>query len=335
MGAKVACANHLEAVAELYCPQCDKHLCPQCTRHFWAGTGFVDQCLACQAVLRRLDDNRMVAGSRKPMNADVPAGGAAAFVERLPQILGYPIKPSVLLTLGGLALITAPLSWALGSGAGMIGSVLIPYRIGQAHYGLLGWMIVVGLEISIYFHMVMRTAHGQEDLQAPDFDNIFDDLLAPIGRYVVAFSPILAGMLVYGKLQHDEALMGFVLLFKPTLVLDQPIAAALFFGGIALLPLLTAIAAMSGSALSVLNPKLWAESLRVMAPTYPVAAVCFYGVLAFEYLWYSPFLMQDLRPELDIPLLGSWLVFALSYLPLALRARILGAMCQPYLGDFD
>jgi hypothetical protein len=286
-------------------------------------SGFVDQCVACQALLQTLGETRIaVEGARTGGRADSPARSAAAFIEKIPELLRYPVTPSVLLTLVGLAVITTPLRWASSNN---ISGIL----------GIIGFLIALGLEVSIYFHIVMRTAHGETEMEPPAFDNVFDDFFGPIGRYLAVLTPIIAGMFIWGEEQAGTWAAGVILFYKPAAMFDVPVAAALICAGIVLLPLLTAVAALSGSVLAVLNPALWIESLRVMAPTYPIAIVAYYAVFAFEYLFLHEFLLFDLAPAIPIPLFGSFVIMVIAYLPFALRARILGAMCEPYLGDFE
>lgn len=324
MGAQFACGNHLQAVAEFYCPTCDKHLCKDCTTHLWVARGFVDQCVACKAMLQHIGAKQVTApGAKKAGNPDTPLAGARAFLEQLPAILSYPFKTSVLFTIAGLALLTAPLMWATGNN---ISGIL----------GLIGFFFILGLEIMIYFQIVMRTAHGEEEMESPDFDNVFDDFFAPVGRYILALSPIIAGMFVFGEAMLDNALLGaLVLLLKPSLVFEHNLAAVLFCSGVILLPLLTASAALGRSASAVLNPALWIQNLKIMWATYPIAVAAYYVVLAFDFLVFRELLFMDLAPSIPIPILGTWLIVSVSYLPMVLRARILGAMCRPYLRDLD
>jgi hypothetical protein len=67
-----------------------------------------------------------------------------------------------------------------------------------------------------------------------------------------------------------------------------------------------------------------------MRGTYVVGVAAFYGVLAFDFLVLRPLLL-DLAADFDIPLLTTLTITTVAYLPMALRARILGAMCEPYL----
>jgi hypothetical protein len=318
MGAPLSCANHLEEDAQFFCPRCDKHLCTACSKHIWAATGFVDQCLACDALLQKIGEPVRAPGARA--GAVVADSGAAAFIERLPEILRYPIQPSVLLTLLGLTLLVAPLEWAGGQPGNM--------------FWIFAVILVWGLKTSTYFHMIQRTANGSETMESPDFDNLFDDFLWPVLLILLASLPLLVGIFWYGEERFGVWEGGFLLLLEPTDIFNYPIPMVLVILGFALLPLLTAIAALSHSALSVVNPRLWIESLRAMAGTYPIAVAAFYGVVALDIFIYSRVLLE-ISYEIDVPILTRLLITLLAFLPMALKARILGGLCRPYLKDFD
>ena len=104
--------------------------------------------------------------------------------------------------------------------------------------------------------------------------------------------------------------------------------------GVALLPLLTIVAAVSGSVVSVLNPLIWVHAIRILGATYVVGALCFYAVLLVESLVWMPLLL-DLRTEVDIPVITTLVTLFLAYLPMALRGRVLGGMVEPFLGDLE
>lgn len=319
MGGRLSCENHLDKDATFFCPQCDKHLCVGCTRHNWVGNGFVDQCAACDALLQDLSDRRVRADGARVGGLRIDAS-AAGFIERLPRMLAYPFERSVLITLAGLTALVAPLRWATEQPGNF--------------YWFIGLALIWGLTTSMYFTMIQRTAHGDETLETPDFDNLYDDFFWPVVLIFFASLPLFLGIGWYGEERFNSWFLGLAVVAAPSDILSYPGPLLLTVVGLALLPLLTAIAALSSSLRAVTNPSLWIESLKIMASTYPVAAGAFYGVLLFDAFVYTPLLLE-IAQEVDIPVVTRLVVTFLSFLPLALQARILGALCEPYLGNFD
>lgn len=316
-GGILRCATHPSAAAPFYCPSCDASYCQDCVAYI--ARGKVDQCTKCNAIVRRIPQSgeRSLSNDRTP-----PPRGAPAFLDRLGEIIRYPIQSSVVMVLVGLAIFTSVLGWAVGTN---ISGVL----------ALLGLLFILGLEASVYFHIVRRTALGDDQLDPPEVENLVDDFFAPAFRYVVACSPIVAALFLYGEERFGSVWMGLTVLVEPWPVLDYPLPAALLIAGILLLPLLTAIAAISESAVATLHPGLWLQSLRTMRGTYLAGTVVFYAVMALQYFVLNRALFE-IAATVDIPFVTTLFVTTVSYLPLAMRAKVIGAMCEPYMGTrFD
>lgn len=295
------CERHLRN-AKFYCGSCRRYFCDACVKHEWTGSGFADLCTECA---QHVD---LVPGSGASAAPGAAAPGAAGFIADLPNILRYPLRPSVAVTLGGMALIALALGW-LGS--------------------LIG-LIVTGIELSLYFHMITRTAHGDEHLDPPDFDNITDAIARPLVWIFLIHLPLVAAVVWLGIVDLDSALgllHGDTELADPTRFTGPLVLAAL---GVLLLPLLTAIAALTHAGGAILDPARWVQTLRLMGSTYAVGALAFYIMLGFQLLVWTP-LLAGLRAAVPIPILTSLVVIFLGYIPMAIRARIVGAMCAPYM----
>ncbi len=318
MSALLDCVNHPHTPALFECKQCRAHVCKECAKHIWQDDRFVDLCPKCD---NELDEIPGVA-ERMQRAAEAPEPGPVSFAERIPKFLSFPFTGSVLVMCVGLAVFTAPLYWAVRNN---ISPVL----------AILGMMIIRGLEISIYFRFVQKTAYGEREMTPPDVTDLGQDFVEPLVCYVVALLPCIAAIGWYGELHYDSVLFG-LLLFEadPWAILDYTGPAVLLVAGVALLPLLTMIAALSRSPASVLNPALWAHSLGVFGSTYLVAMIAFYAVIAFEYLGLLPILVR-FRQDVDIPVVTSVLTLTIAYLAMSVRARILGGLGEPYLRDFD
>lgn len=318
MPALLDCVNHPGSPALFECRECRTHVCRDCTKHTWTGDHFEDLCPRCDSPLHEI----IGVADRLQEAAEAPDPGPVSYAERIPQFLRFPFQSSVLMICFGLSVLTAPLYWAVRNN--------ISFAL-----ALIGIVIIRGLEISVYFRFVHKTAYGDKEMSPPDVTDLVDDLFHPLFCYMVALSPCIAAIMWYGDLQYDSVLLGLVLFeADPWAILEFTGPATLLVLGVALLPLLTIIAAISGSAFSVLNPALWARSLRVFGSTYLVAMVAFYAVIAFEYLALLPILVR-FRQDVDIPLVTSLITLTIAYLAMALRARILGGLGEPYLREFD
>jgi len=318
MRALLDCVNHPGTPALFECKQCRTHVCNACAKHIWQEDRFADLCPNCDWELAEIHG---VAEQLQEV-ADIPDPGPVSYAERIPHFLLFPFNSSVLFICLGLAVLTAPLYWAVRNN--------ISFAL-----ALIGIMIIRGLEISVYFRFVHKTAFGEKEMTPPDATDLVEDLFAPLFRYLVALVPCIAAIMWFGKLEYDSVWFG-MLLFEadPWAILDHTGPAVLLVAGVALLPLLTIIAAISGSALSVLNPALWARALRVFGSTYLVAMIAFYAVITFEYLGLLPLLIR-FNQDVDIFIVTTLVTLVISYLAMALRARILGGLGEPYLRHFD
>lgn len=313
MHGAISCVNHADRPAVFECASCRTHACGDCAKHVWTPKGFVDECPACHVPMQVI--GKTVARMREA--AERPDPGAAAYLRRIPEFLAFPSNRSVLLMVIGTTLLTAPLYWAVANN-------MAPYLV------LLGVILIKSLEASLYFRFVTQTAWGVRDITPPDVTDISEDLIGPLFRYVVATLPILIAAGWYGEVEHGSILAGLLTLeLHARAIFDQTGPGILFAVGLLLLPLLTVIAAVSRSAFAVLNPAIWVSSLQIVGSTYVVAVLAFYGVLAFEHLALMPVILK-LKIAHSIPVLTTLLCLVLAYLSMALRARLLGGLCEPY-----
>lgn len=301
----LSCVDHATRAARFECPGCKLPFCEGCARHEWTRRGFVDRCPRCPGVaLHALPPHHV---GRADRLAAAPPPGGRAFLARLPALLGFPFERPVLVLLVGLAAV-APLLGALW---------------------LFGSLTLVGLELGLYFYLVRQTSHGAE-IDAPDFTDL-GDVLGPIPLYLAALAPFLLAGVVFG-LERGSLLAGLVAaLGDPRLLASSPLATLLVALGILLLPVTTLIAVMSGSVLATLDPRRWVGALRALGDTYVAALVAFSLVLVVELFVLRPLLAIAIS-AVDVPYLGSAIAHLVLYVPLALRARILGALYQPFVG---
>lgn len=277
------------------------------------GSGFADLCRTCQTPL--------VSRARRGHSSGIaPVPGTRAYLYRLPQFLAFPFRRDTIVILLWVAASISLLRWL---------RLVLPGRL-----GVMAMAFAVCIDIAVYVHLVTRTALGKPGLRPEDFDDLQQSVFAPAGRYLLALLPIGAGVLwyVWDRVvvpADDLAGSSYAILTEASALGPTLLIAA----GVLLLPLLTIIAAM-GSARSVIDPRMWLVALRGVGPTYPAGALAFYAVWAVEYLLWLP-LLERAAGAVSIPVVTTVLVTFLSYLPMVLRARLLGGIIEPHRAHFE
>lgn len=309
----LACVNHSETVAIYECKACHKQLCGECSKHSWTPAGFVENCPDCGELLRENAEAMEAVANTSAL----PQRGAKEFVRRLPEFLAFSVSSPVLILCGGLAVLTAPLYWAA---LHQIWITMILVQIAG----------IAALEAAMYFRMVEFTANGKP----LDPIEMWTGLWASLIRYIVAASPIILAIAWFGE-QLGSMEVGFLLVvIEPSIIFQATGPAILFVIGIIILPLTTVLAATGNSPLVVLNPSLWLRMLAIFGTTYIAGAVAFYVVLAIELLLWHP-ILWDLYTWNPVPFVTPVVAMGLMYMGMALRARVLGGLCEPFLDDFD
>lgn len=266
---------------------------------------------------------RPASPTRPPVipRAAVVEGGTSVALDTNPspvsKISSYLLQRDTLLVLAGLAAVTAALRFLAGNAWGLSGIVV---RV-----------MAAGLEASYYFHIIVHFAGGGEHLDPPDFHSIHDDMIEPLRRYVLTLVPILAALVWYGMKLADDWTAGIAeFLAKPHSIFDYRGPGTLFAVGLALWPLMTAIAAIGRSVIAAYNPVLWVKTLRLFGMRYVVGAAVFYALLIAE-----SYVMPALGHVLTVPVLGGFTLQLVTIFLMALRACVLGAVCEPYFQQFD
>lgn len=298
------CLEHPNQNLIFDCDSCISSQCIDCVDHRWVGDGFADYCRRCDKPLAR------VAGVA--ISADTPEEGVTPYLERIPEFLAFPFERSVMLMLVGLTLITCALRG--------LGSVIV---FGAGYLEVMAF----GLEAWVYFHLVLSTAAGHREIELPRFD--YDELWNVLWRYFAALLPIIIGIIWLAFEIHSffAALAAVDGATASELSLTGP--GTMILVGVLFWPLLTIIAALSSSAGAVLHPVNWYLYLRAMGLSYVVGAILFYLVLAAETLIVGAVALLVLT-HLDIPVITSLVLTLFAYLPVVIRARMLGALAQPH-----
>lgn len=223
---------------------------------------------------------------------------------RLPDVFQYLLSPSLWMTLVGLAVLSSILQ-----------------TMAYGFFGLFALLLAIGLEVGVFFHITRSSASGDTEFSAPDFHGFLDSVIHPILLVLFAALPMLVA-LYWGSLDFFA---------RSGILGGLPLGPlALFIIGLVLFPLLLTVAAIDGTFGGILNPAIWANALVAFRTNYLVAALGFYG------LWYleATFFAELVYKIQGWPLFGaSVLAILASYIPVVLRYRLLGALCEPYLAS--
>ena len=290
----LSCGTHPTVDARHACATCRTQYCDACVTVVGPQGKEVAQCKRCGSLATTIRPGLT------PHRAQVQAIPAGTLGSRLVGTLAYLKGVDLLLALAGLAVLVALL------------------HIG----GFLFSLFALGLECVVAFRIVSTSAVGADTFDAPDGDELGDVISAAL-RYVVALAPLALSLVWFGV--STQATTPVPTPAALTAGFGLPVIAILV--SLALWPLLTVIAAMTTSYVAILNPLIWVKTLRIMGRDYVVGAFAVYAILAVE--------LFALRPLLGalagaIPIAGVVLALFLSYLPLALRSRILGELVRPY-----
>jgi hypothetical protein len=278
--------------------------CELCVKIVGMPPRHVGQCKKCGAMLTPVDAQS--AAMRAPAR-ELERASEGGLLERLPRTVLYLKDGTLLLTLAGLALLVSLLRWG----------------------GIIGMILALGLEAMVYFHVVIQSAAGVDDFDSPDTSDPWE--IASMGvRYLIAIVPLVVSLIWFGLEAMGGPLAGLSAAQHPDQIFDSlgPPGLAVLIS-VAVWPLLTVIASISKSYLTILNPVVWLKTLGVMGGDYVIGALAFYGVFLAEVFLFDP-LLVELGRTVDVPFLGTALVLFLSFLPMVLRARILGEMTRPY-----
>ncbi len=217
---------------------------------------------------------------------------------RLGDVAGYIMHPEVLFSLLGLAIARYVLRF-------------VP---------LIGGWLGLSFEAGVYFRIIETSAHGDPDLTPPDFSAI-DELFEPLVRYLAAVAPIVGAFIWAGVSLFGGSVRSLADLRGPLILLSA---------GVLFLPLLLAIAALTRSVLAMYDPRVWVRTLRRFGVQYLLAVLLFYGLLVVEQIG-ALFIAGGIA-RMPIPVLPVIVGYFALYIPMALRGRLLGALCEPYMG---
>jgi hypothetical protein len=298
------------AVARFECLQCKRYACDSCARRIGEHNP-VWECPGCRGMLTALKD-----GAESRVAREAAPRVRQSVLARMPECLSYLKSRSVLLVLTGLAVVCTLLYWGAAHTMGI--------------WVIVGFVLAFGLEASVYFQIVEHTAHGVLELEVPEFQNAWSDIVGPAFRCIAAGMPMVAAVLWFASQLGDVWTGVPIVLARPGLIFGSPGPALLLVVGILMWPMLTLAGAMSRSVAAMYDPRSWVRTLRVMGREYWAGVLAFYGVLAVDVFTVLP-LRYWLMEHVQIPVVTGLLATFAGYFPMALRARLLGAAAEPFV----
>lgn len=224
------CDTHRGQQAGWRCRACGAALCPGCTWTHEVGPTTVVACGRCR-------------GLADPIT--VRRAARQTFASRLPGALVFPVVDGGWRTLLGAALVFWAFSWA----------------------GLIGAVLAYGLQWGLFFSVIRRTAHTAEPLDTPGYDGLWEDVLRPALRGLLAMALVWvpAGIWLIETADLDALAQGAWL--------GDPVLWLLLLVGVAWAPAALTVASVTTSTLAVLDPRLPLAMARRLGGDYALLVV--------------------------------------------------------------
>jgi hypothetical protein len=315
------CSEHARNEARATCTGCGRLLCAECVAVPLESND--EHCVHCNAVTAPLPRAPVATAAPVAMRASLPvaavvgAGATALHEDASPvtKIIRFLLARQTLFTLIGLTLFTTILRGVSGGVLGMVSGMTLG-------------LVAAGVEISYYFRVLTSIASGETEFRTPDFTSLGEDVFDPLIRYVLTLVPMIIAVFWLGQITSGHWVEGVALMAeRPHAIFDYPGPGVLFGAWLALWPLMTMIAAIGRSTISTYNPWTWVTTLAMLKTRYVVGASIFYALLVAE-----AYVLPPLAGVLAIPYVGALAVGFLLKLAMALRACVLGIVCEPYMG---
>jgi hypothetical protein len=310
------CTEHPRSDARATCTGCSRLLCAECVALPLDSND--ERCVHCNAVTTPVARApvAVVAPASVPAATVVGAGGVT-FLEHdaspVTKVVRYLFARETVWTLAALTVLTTILRGLAGDALAMWSG------------GLVG-LIVTGIEISYYFRVLTSVARGETEFRTPDFSSLHEDVVDPLIRYVATLVPLVIAVLWLGAVTTGHRLDGVdVMIERPHAIFDHAGPGLLFGAWLALWPLMTVIAAIGRSIVATYNPWIWIKTLAMLRLRYVIGASIFYALVLAE-----AYAIPPLASLLAIPYAGVLAIALLLSFAMALRACVLGIVCEPY-----
>lgn len=281
VGAGPKCTQHPSALAGWSCVGCSARLCPDCVAIKRMVSTELIICLRCQELAKPLTMRR---SEKLPF---------FSVVWRAPL---YPLNSAGLIAILAFALVMAVLSYGGG----------LATRIG------------VGIYWAYVFSIIRTSSRGSEEVEPFEFSSLFDDVLMPAFRGVVATTLIWLPAFVYAFSIRDWDSKT-----SPLSIALDPVVWVLVIAGVVYVPMALMIAATGGGVLRMINPLMVFGYIHRLGKDYwlallPLGAV-FMGGLLLEGIGFVVLLLPlPFVPRVIDQMLGAYAPFVM--------ARVLGLL---------
>lgn len=192
-------------------------------------------------------------------------------------------------------------------------------------------LMTTAFEAGIYITVMRAVAQGRHRLIPRTAEFAYDYGRVAM-RYFVFLVPIKLALLMYDSAPNGEGIhhwsLGGVFFVSDIPALVQSPGQAFFVGaGLVLLPYVSIAIAVSNSLVHTFSPRHALRLLRVLGVEFIVVALMFYGILLFEIVIWVP-VCWEWSARIDTPVITSVVLRFLIYVPMFLRAYILGALAS-------
>jgi hypothetical protein len=312
------CSEHPRNEPRAACTGCNRLLCAECVAVPLDSND--EHCVHCNAVTTPIKRAPVAVAPPATMRASLPAaavvGTGAVVLDKgsspVTRVLSFLFGRETLLTLFALTIFTTILRAIADSALGLSGVALA--------------LLASGLEIAYYFRVLTSVAWGETEFRTPDVSNLVEDVFDPMIRYVATLVPMIIAVFWLGEITTGHWLHGLVLIaLQPDAIFHYSGPGLLFGAWLALWPLMTVIAAIGQSIISTYNPWTWVTTLALLKMRYVVGAMMFYALLLAE-----SYMIAPLAGLLAIPYVGVVAIALVLNLSMALRACVLGVVCEPH-----
>src|SRR5262249_8963710 len=158
------------------------------------------------------------------------------------------------------------------SKSGLFSMIAFGFGVWIANFFWLGRIIWLAFWAYMFF-LIRQTAQGKDDIEPPDFSDVWDDLFLPTLKGVIATAmlwlPLLLYILYGSSWKFGEPIAA---------ILKDPIAWAFLLGGIFYVPMGLLIAAAGGSLLQMMNPVLVIAYIFKVGRDYAIAAIVLFAL---------------------------------------------------------
>jgi hypothetical protein len=272
--APIRCSKHPRERAGWHCDGCQTDLCPDCVTGSTSGTVSFVSCCSCAGQVQQLMVHR----------------SSAPFSSRVLSVWRYPLNPSGLIAVAGLGFVL----------------YLVP------KFGCIGVLLFAGIFWGSMFAAIRHSGRGSDEIEPPDFTNLWDDLVAPAVAGLVGTIVLWLPAVVYSFYVRPKGA-----------VLFDPFYWLMIAAGILYAPMAFIAAATNSGIGRMLNPLAIVAYIKRLGSDYLLAVGAILllgipGVLAF--------ILSGYISNLPVPIVAGWLAMCVRLLVPLMMVRVLGLL---------